>query len=65
MLDISWLLNNITHKGIKAKISLSTRNKCVYLLEVSETSIAIWRQDYPTITIFRMCYGENGMDEIS
>jgi hypothetical protein len=27
---------------LKPKYSLSTRNKCVYLLEASETSITIW-----------------------
>ena len=32
---------------LKSKYHLSTRNKCVYLLEVSETSITIWRQEYP------------------
>ena len=31
---------------LKRKYSLSTRNKCVYLLEASETSITIWRQEY-------------------
>jgi hypothetical protein len=29
---------------LKPKYSLSTRNKCVYLLEASETSITIWHQ---------------------
>jgi hypothetical protein len=32
---------------LKPKYSLSIRNKCVYLLESSETSITIWRQEYP------------------
>jgi hypothetical protein len=45
---------------LKPKYSLSTRNKCVYLLEASETSITIWRQVYPKIVIFRMCYAGNG-----
>jgi hypothetical protein len=45
---------------LKPKYSLSIRNKCAYLLESSETSITIWRQEYPQIAIFRMCYGENG-----
>jgi hypothetical protein len=36
------------------------RNKCAYLLESSETSITIWRQEYPKIAIFRICYGEKG-----
>ena len=47
MLDISYLFNNNTLKCIKAKIFLSIRNKCAYLLESSETSITIWRQEYP------------------
>ena len=41
MLDISYLFNNNTLKCIKAKIFLSIRNKS------SETSITIWRQEYP------------------
>ena len=32
---------------LKPKYSLSIRNKCAYLLESSETSITIWRQEYP------------------
>jgi hypothetical protein len=32
---------------LKPKYSLSTRNKCVYLLEASATSITIWRQVFP------------------
>ena len=32
---------------LKPKYSLSTRNKCGYLLEASETSITFWRQVYP------------------
>ena len=46
---------------LKPKYFLSIRNKCAYLLESSETSITIWRQEYPKIAIFRICYGENGM----
>ena len=38
------------------KYSLSTRNKCVYLLEASETGV----KNTPKIAIFRMCCGENG-----
>ena len=45
---------------LKPKYCLSIRNKCAYLLESSETSITIWRQEYPKIAIFRMRYGENG-----
>jgi hypothetical protein len=37
---------------LKPKSSLSTRNKCAYLLEASETIITIWGQE---IAIFRMC----------
>ena len=40
---------------LKPKYSLSTRNKCIYLLEAFKTSIT------PKIAIFRMCYGENSM----
>jgi len=40
--------------------SQTTVDKCVYLLEASETSITIWSQEYPQNAIFRMCYGENG-----
>jgi hypothetical protein len=47
MLDILYVFNNNTLKCIKAKKSLSMRNKCAYLLESSETSITIWRQVYP------------------
>ena len=43
MLDISYLFNNNTLKCIIAKYSISTRNKCVYLFEASETTITIWR----------------------
>jgi hypothetical protein len=32
---------------LKPNCSLSIRNKCAYLLEISETSITIWRQEYP------------------
>jgi hypothetical protein len=32
---------------LKPKYSLSTRNKCIYLLEASETIITIWRQECP------------------
>jgi hypothetical protein len=42
----------------------TTRNKCEYLLEASETSITISGvNNTPNIAIFsyRMCYGENGM----
>ena len=46
MLDISYLFNNNT-SVLKPKYSLSIRNKCAYLLESSETSITIWRQEYP------------------
>ena len=45
---------------LKPKYSLSTRNKCVYLLKASETSITIWRQEYPQNCYIMMCYGENG-----
>jgi len=31
---------------LKPTYSPSTRNKCVYLSEISETSITIWRQEY-------------------
>ena len=31
---------------LKPKYSLSIKNKCAYLLESSETSITIWRQEY-------------------
>ena len=31
---------------LKPKYFVSIRNKCVYLLESSETSITIWRQEY-------------------
>ena len=41
---------------LKPKYSLSIRNKCVYLLEASESASII----PPKIAIFRMCYGENG-----
>jgi hypothetical protein len=48
MLDISYLFNNSTLKSVlMPKYSLSIRNKCAYLLESSETSITILRQEYP------------------
>ena len=37
----------VSSSVLKPKYSLSNRNKCVYLLESSETSIAIWHQEYP------------------
>ena len=45
MLDISYLFNNNTLKCIKAKIFPFNQKKCAYLLESSETSITIWRQE--------------------
>jgi hypothetical protein len=47
MLDISYLFNKSTLNVLKPKYSISTRNKYVHLLESSETSIAIWRREYP------------------
>jgi hypothetical protein len=45
---------------MKPKYSLSTRNKCVYLLEASKLLLPSGVGNTPTIAIFRMCYGENG-----
>ena len=45
---------------LKPKYSLSTRNKCVYLLEASKLLLPSGVGNTPKIAIFRMCYGENG-----
>jgi hypothetical protein len=45
---------------LKQKSSFSTRDKCVYLLEASETSIPSEVKNTSKIAIFRMCYREKG-----
>ena len=38
---------------LKPKYSLSIRNKCAYLLKSSQTSVTIWRQEYPQNCIMK------------
>jgi len=45
LLHINWTIT--LSSVLKPKYSLSTRNKCVYLLKAFETSFTIWHQEYP------------------